>query len=84
MHPAWQRVGFGRGMVERLVRSLMLADVDVISLYAEPGVVLLYEKLGFQTSQDVQEMRGMAFQKTSREGRSLIAAGVAAAAGAAS
>ena len=70
--PAWQRIGLGRGLVERVVRSLMQADVDCITLYAEPGVVLLYEKLGF--CKDVQELKGMAFQKTTQEGRAFIAA----------
>jgi aralkylamine N-acetyltransferase len=75
VHPAWQRMGFGRALVERLVRSLIEADVDVITLYAEPQVVLLYEKLGF--CKDVQELRGMAFQKTTAEGRAFIAAATA-------
>lgn len=72
VHPAWQRIGLGRGLVERLVVALYDADIEVIALYAEPAVVLLYEKLGFQ--KDVQGLKGMAFQKTSQEGRALIAA----------
>lgn len=80
VHPAWQRVGLGRALMERLLVALCASDLEVISLYAEPVVVRLYEKLGFQ--KDVQEVKGMAFQKTSTEGRALIAATVASAAAA--
>ena len=78
VHPAWRRMGLGRALVERVVHSLLTKDVDVITLYAEPNVVLLYEKLGFVSAKEVQDMRALAFQKTTKEGRALIAATVAA------
>lgn len=74
VHPAWQRVGLGRALVERLVASLCEADVPLICLYAEPNVVLLYEKLGFQ--KDMQTMKGMGFQRKSPEGQAIISAAI--------
>ena len=37
-----------RAAVERLITSLVAEDISTITLYAEPKVVGLYEKLGFQ------------------------------------
>jgi aralkylamine N-acetyltransferase len=81
INPSWQRVGLGRAVVERLVSALCREKIETISLYAEQNVILLYEKLGF--AKDVRGMSGMAFQKTSADGRALIGAAVAAAAAAA-
>jgi ribosomal protein S18 acetylase RimI-like enzyme len=72
INPSWQRVGLGRALVERLVLSLCDKGIPTITLYAEPNVVKLYEKLGF--TKDAGGIRGMAFQKTSSEGGALIAA----------
>ncbi len=47
MNPSWQRAGLGRAAVERLISSLAEEDISIITLYAEPKVVGLYEKLGF-------------------------------------
>lgn len=69
--PAWQRGGLGRGMVERLTASLVQDGISTITLYAEPNVVGLYEKLGFV--QDPQGIKGLAFQSTSRQGKQLAA-----------
>lgn len=62
--PAWQRNGLGRGMMERLVGSLVDDGIPTITLYAEPTVVRMYEKLGFQ--KDPDGVRGIAFQRKSR------------------
>jgi aralkylamine N-acetyltransferase len=74
VHPAWQRQGAGRGLVERLVASLCSQGVSLICLYAEPHVVLLYERLGFQ--KDVKRMKGMGFATRSQAGQQMIAAAV--------
>ena len=51
--PSWQRRGIGRAMVERLVQRLVREDICNVSLYAEPGVVVLYEECGFQVKRPV-------------------------------
>ena len=59
--PVWQRSGLGRAMMERITRKLVEAQIPTITLYAEPSVVGLYEKLGFV--KDPEGIKGMAFQK---------------------
>lgn len=77
MHPAWQRGGLGRGLVERLTAALVEDDIQTICLYAEPNVVGMYEKLGFV--KDPHGVKGMAFQQKSPAGQALLAAAAAAA-----
>jgi GNAT superfamily N-acetyltransferase len=72
VNPAWQRQGLGRGAVERLTARLLKEGITTITLYAEPGVVGLYQKLGFV--RDPDGIRGMAFQRKSNAGAALIAA----------
>lgn len=48
VNPAWQRSGIGRAAVERLTSMLLAEDIATINLYAEPAVIGLYERLGFQ------------------------------------
>ncbi|KAK9861453.1 hypothetical protein WJX84_010103 [Apatococcus fuscideae] len=60
INPAWQRVGLGRALMERLLGGLINAGIPAITLYADPKVVSLYEKLGF--ARDPKGIRGMAFQ----------------------
>ena len=69
--PSWQRGGIGRGLVERLTRSIVEEGIPVVTLYAEPGVVGLYEKLGFEV--DAGGVKGLAFQSKSVKGRRLVA-----------
>lgn len=69
--PAWQRGGIGRGLVERLTASLVDEGIPVVTLYAEPGVVGLYEKLGFV--KDPLAVKGLAFQSKSAKGKRLVA-----------
>lgn len=71
VNPAWQRGGLGRGLVERLTADLVDSGISTITLYAEPGVVGLYEKLGF--IKDPQGVRGLAFQSQSKKARALAA-----------
>ena len=50
--------------MERLTRKLVEAQIPTITLYAEPSVVGLYEKLGFV--KDPEGIKGMAFQKSKK------------------
>ncbi|KAL3140869.1 hypothetical protein ABBQ32_005406 [Trebouxia sp. C0010 RCD-2024] len=70
VYPAWQRSGLGRGLIERLTARLVAEDITIISLYAEPNVVALYNRLGFVASPE--GIQGMAFQKSSKPGRALL------------
>ena len=76
VNPAWQRSGLGRGLVERLTAHLVNEEITIISLYAEPNVVGLYNRLGFVASPD--GIKGMAFQKSSKPGKALIEQAAAA------
>ena len=38
--PSWQRDGIGRGLMERLIASLVGDNINAITLYAEPKVWL--------------------------------------------
>ena len=73
VNPGWQRIGLGRGAVERLTGKLVRDGITTITLYAEPGVVGLYQKLGFV--KDPDGVRGMAFQRKSKAGQAVLAAG---------
>ena len=57
--PAWQRIGLGRALVERLTASLVAEGIATITLFAEPNVVGMYERLGFVKDPDI---RGLAWQ----------------------
>ena len=59
VHPAWQRSGLGRAVVERLTAGLVREGIANITLFAEPTVVGLYEKLGFV--RDPAGVKGLAF-----------------------
>ena len=54
INPAWQRVGLGRALMERLLGGLIDAGIPAITLYADPKVVTLYEKLGFARDPKVE------------------------------
>jgi len=58
--PSWQSIGLGRAVMERLVAHLLAQEITNISLYAEPRVIRLYEKLGFEL--DPAGSKGMAFR----------------------
>jgi len=78
VNPAWQRSGLGRGLVERLTARLVNEDITIVSLYAEPNVVGLYNRLGFVANPD--GIKGMAFQRTSKPGKALVEQAAATAA----
>lgn len=71
VHPAWQRGGLGRALVERLVAALVADGVNAVNLYAEHNVVRMYEKLGFK--QEPAKVQGLSFQRTSTAGAALVA-----------
>ena len=72
VHPAWQKGGLGRAVVERLTAACVDGEgVPALTLYAEPGVVGLYERLGFVA--DPAGVKGMAFQRKSAAGAALLA-----------
>ena len=62
--PEWQGCGIGRGMVERLVDALTREGISNVSLYAEPAVVGLYRRCGFE--EDPGGTTGMAFRQARR------------------
>ncbi|KAL6752525.1 acyl-CoA N-acyltransferase [Haematococcus lacustris] len=64
--PSWQRSGLGRALIERITARLVQDCIPTITLYAEPNVVSLYEKLGFM--KDPEGIKGMAFQRSKKEG----------------
>ncbi|GFR46557.1 hypothetical protein Agub_g8149 [Astrephomene gubernaculifera] len=63
--PAWQRSGLGRALMERLTKKLVEDGIPTVTLYAEPQVVTMYEKLGYV--RDPEGIRGMAFQRRRKE-----------------
>lgn len=71
VHPAWQRGGLGRALVERLVAALVADGVNAVNLYAEHNVVRMYEKLGFK--QEPAKVQVLSFQRTSTAGAALVA-----------
>lgn len=72
--PAWQRIGLGRGLIERLTALLVGDGIPTITLYADPNVIGLYEKLGY--TKDPEGIRGMAFQRKKKTGDTLRSTGV--------
>ena len=60
-HPAWQKIGIGRGLVERTVRTLQEDEIGSITLFGEPNVVGMYKKLGFECELD--GVKGMALMR---------------------
>ena len=44
--PAWQRIGIGRGLVERTIIALQEDGVSNITLFGEPNVVVRHLKKG--------------------------------------
>lgn len=65
VNPAYQRLGLGRALIERLTKRLVDEGIPTITLYAEPRVIGLYEKLGYM--QDPEGIKGMAFQRQKKD-----------------
>lgn len=58
-------------MFERLMSRLIEDDIPTIALFAEPGVVKMYSKFGFVSDPD--GVKGIAFQRRSKQGQQLVA-----------
>ena len=70
--PFLQRAGLGRGLMERVLMGLVEDDIPLVALFAEPGVVKMYEKFGFKI--DPGQRKGIAFQRKGTAGSALVAA----------
>ncbi|MEM6446895.1 MAG: GNAT family N-acetyltransferase [Cyanobacteria bacterium J06642_2] len=57
LHPEFQSRGLGRALVERTIDDLRAHDISNITLFADPGVVDFYRRLGF--SPDPDGIKGM-------------------------
>jgi predicted N-acetyltransferase YhbS len=62
--PSWQGEGLGRALIERLTARLLEDQITSITLFAEPTVVKMYERLDFQA--DPQGVKGMTFRPSYR------------------
>ncbi|MEO1133556.1 MAG: GNAT family N-acetyltransferase [Cyanobacteria bacterium J06639_1] len=47
LHPEFQNRGLGRALMERVIDDLRAQDISNITLFADPGVVEFYQRLGF-------------------------------------
>ncbi len=57
VHPEFQNQGLGKALMDRVIRDLRSHDISNITLFADPGVVEFYERLGFV--QDPEGIKGM-------------------------
>ena len=66
--PAWQRLGIGRALVERLATGLADDGITSLALFSEPGAVRMYERLGFvqAQAQGGGGVRGMNLQQKTK------------------
>jgi predicted N-acetyltransferase YhbS len=58
--PSWQGEGLGRALIERLTASLVDEHITSITLFAEPNVVGMYERMDFMA--DPCGVKGMTFR----------------------
>ena len=54
VHPHYQGVGLGRGLMDFVVQQLRAMQVERITLFADPGVVSFYISQGWQLEPDNQ------------------------------
>lgn len=57
LHPEFQSRGLGRALIDRVIEDLRAHDISNITLFADPGVVDFYKRLGF--SPDPDGIKGM-------------------------
>lgn len=62
--PAWQGIGLGRALIERLLVKLIADDIITITLYSERQVIPLYEKMGFKCNPN--GIKGLGFATEDR------------------
>ena len=54
IHPAYQGVGLGHGLMAFVVKQLQGMGVEHITLFADPGVIRFYQHQGWQVEPDNQ------------------------------
>lgn len=59
--PAYQGLGLGKVLMERLMADLMKMGISNIALYAEPTVIGFYQPMGFIADPD--GIRAMAYSR---------------------
>ena len=64
VHPDFQGRGFGKGMMQHMIRELRREDISNITLFADPQVVSFYQGLGFKS--DPEGIKGMFWYPNSR------------------
>ncbi|NJL98490.1 MAG: GNAT family N-acetyltransferase [Synechococcaceae cyanobacterium RM1_1_27] len=57
VHPDCQGKGYGRALMDKVIRELRSQDISNITLFADRGVVEFYERLGF--TPDPEGIKGM-------------------------
>nr|YP_009502047.1 GCN5-like N-acetyltransferase [Porolithon onkodes]ASB29649.1 GCN5-like N-acetyltransferase [Porolithon onkodes] len=57
VHPQFQRQGLGKILINEIINHLRSADINTITLFADPHVVKFYRDLGFISDPD--EVKGM-------------------------
>lgn len=54
IHPAYQGVGLGHGLMAFVVKQLRTMGVEHITLFADPGVICFYQNQGWQVEPNNQ------------------------------
>jgi ribosomal protein S18 acetylase RimI-like enzyme len=57
VHPDFQSQGLGKAMMRYMIRNLRSQDISNITLFADPGVIDFYRRLGFIL--DPEGIKGM-------------------------
>ena len=52
IHPHFQGHGLGSALMHQLIKKLRTYNINTITLFADPQVVLFYQKLGFTNEPD--------------------------------
>ena len=54
IHPAYQGVGLGHGLMAFVVKQLQVMGVEQITLFADPGVIRFYQNQGWEVEPNNQ------------------------------
>jgi len=57
VHPDFQKQGLGKAMMQYMIKNLRSQDISNITLFADPGVIDFYRRLGFIL--DPEGIKGM-------------------------
>lgn len=52
VHPEFQRKGLGKILLKEIIKELRYADINTITLFADPQVLTFYKSLGFISDPD--------------------------------